>query len=52
LHVEVEMVHGQYGEFRVLVDGSTVIDGGALAFLGILPKGGDILAVVKDRLST
>jgi len=46
------MVHGRYGEFKVLVDGETVIDGGTLAFLGVLPTGEDIVAVVKDRLAT
>jgi hypothetical protein len=34
LHVDVEMVRGHYGEFKVLVDGKTIIDGGATAFLG------------------
>jgi hypothetical protein len=51
LQVEVTMVQGHYGEFKVLVDGNTIIDGGALAFLGVLPSGGDILAAVKDRLA-
>jgi hypothetical protein len=31
LGAEVEMVRARYGEFKVLVDGDTVIDGGALA---------------------
>ena len=34
LQTDVDMVRGQYGEFKVLVDGDTVIDGGAAAFLG------------------
>ena len=52
LQADVAMVHGRYGEFKVLVDGETVIDGGTLAFLGVLPTGEDIVAVVKDRLAT
>jgi hypothetical protein len=44
------MVHGTYGEFRVIVDGDTVIDGGAAAFLGVLPSGKKIIAAVRNRL--
>jgi hypothetical protein len=52
LQAEVDLVHGRYGEFKVLVDGKTAIDGGALAFLGVLPGGKEIVSVVKDRLAT
>jgi hypothetical protein len=45
------MVQGHYGEFKIQVDGNTIIDGGALAVLGVLPSGGAILAAVKDRLA-
>ena len=50
LKTDVEMVRGQYGEFNVLVDGDTVIDGGAAAFLGVLPSRRKILAAVRARL--
>jgi len=50
LQIDVEMVRGQYGEFKVLVDGDTVIDGGGAAFLGVLPSRRKILAAVKSRL--
>jgi hypothetical protein len=50
LQTEVDMVHGHYGEFKVLVDGDTVIDGGALAALGVLPSGRKVLDAVRDRL--
>ena len=50
LQTEVEMVRGNYGEFKVLVDGATIIDGGAAAFLGVLPSGRKTLAAVRDRL--
>ena len=52
LQVDVEMVRGQYGEFKVLVDGDTVIDGGAAAFLGVLPSRRKILAAIRTRLSS
>lgn len=45
------MVHGGYGEFKVLVDGETVVDGGALAALGVLPSGAKVVKAVKGRLS-
>lgn len=45
------MVRGHYGEFKVLVDGDTVIDGGALAVLGVLPSGQKVLDAVRGRLS-
>jgi hypothetical protein len=51
LNTEVEMVHGRYGEFKVLVDGDTVIDGGALAFLGVLPSRREVVDAVRARLS-
>ena len=35
----------------MLVDGETVVDGGALAVLGILPKARDIVATVRARLA-
>jgi len=50
LQTDVEMVRGNYGEFKVLVDGTTIIDGGAAAFLGVLPSGRKIVAAVRDRL--
>jgi hypothetical protein len=51
LQTEVDMVRGNYGEFKVLVDGDTVIDGGALAALGVLPSGRKVLDAVRARLS-
>ena len=51
LQTEVEMVHGSYGEFKVLVDGQIVIDAGALAILGVLPSGRKVVETVRERLS-
>jgi len=50
LRDDVELVRGRYGEFKVLVDGETIIDGGAAAFLGVLPSGRKIVEAVRDRL--
>ena len=52
LGIEIEMVHGHYGEFRVLVDEQTVVDGGALAVLGILPSAREVVKRVSDRLGS
>ena len=51
LHEEVEMVRGRYGEFKVLVDGETVVDGGALTALGVLPSQRKVLDAVRAKLS-
>jgi hypothetical protein len=52
LQTDVDMVHGSYGEFKVQVDGQTLIDGGALAFMGVLPSGREVLEAVRARLSS
>ena len=44
------MVKGRYGEFKVLVDGETVVDAGALAALGVLPSGIKVTLAVKAKL--
>jgi len=51
LHTDVDMVHGRYGEFKVLVDGREVIDGGALTALGVLPSRHKVLDVVRAVLA-
>ncbi|HEX4949900.1 MAG TPA: hypothetical protein VFZ34_24755 [Blastocatellia bacterium] len=51
LKTEVEMVHGRYGEFKVLVDDHTVVDGGAMAALGVLPSGRKVVEAVQAYLS-
>ncbi len=51
LQTEVEMVRGRYGLFRVTVGGETVIDGGAAAFLGLLPPGDEVVATIKAHLA-
>jgi hypothetical protein len=44
------LVRGHYGEFQVLTDGETIIDGEAAAFLGVLPSATKIVAAARDRL--
>jgi hypothetical protein len=44
------MIHGRYGEFKVLVDGDVVVDAGALAMIGVLPTKRQVRATVRDRL--
>jgi hypothetical protein len=51
LSTDVDMVHGHYGEFKVLVDGAVVVEGGALAVLGVLPSGPKVVDAVRLRLT-
>jgi hypothetical protein len=51
LHVEVEKIKGRYGEYRILVDGKIIIDGGARALLGILPSVKKVVDAVKTVLT-
>jgi hypothetical protein len=44
------MIHGHYGEFKVLVDDQIVIDAGAMAVLGILPSRRRIVDAVRAHL--
>jgi hypothetical protein len=50
LKTEVEQQHGRYGEYKILVDGDVVIDGGLAAVLGVLPSGRKIVEAVRTRL--
>jgi len=50
LGIEVEKAHGRYGEYKVLVDGETLIDAGAKASLGILPSGRKVVEAVRARI--
>jgi hypothetical protein len=50
LQTDVDMAQGRYGEFKVLVDGDTIIDGGNAVFLGVVPSGAKVLGAVRARL--
>jgi hypothetical protein len=52
LGIEVNTTHGRYGEYKVLVDGETVIDGGVIAVLGVLPSPRKVVAAVRARLAS
>ena len=49
--MEVEMVRGHYGEYRILVEGETVVNGGAMAFLGLLPSVEKTVAKLNEHLA-
>jgi hypothetical protein len=51
LQIDVDTEHGRYGEYKILVDGEVVVDGGALAVLGVLPSARKTVSAVRDRLS-
>jgi hypothetical protein len=50
LGIDVNMLRGGYGEFKILVDDQTVIDGGAWGALGMLPSGKKVVEMVRSRL--
>ena len=45
------MIRGRYAEYKVLVDGKVVIDGGALTALGVVPRGRKVVDAVRARLA-
>ena len=51
LGVDVELEPGPYGSFKVRVDDTTVVDGGSLAFLGVLPTLDEIRTQVAQRIA-
>jgi hypothetical protein len=51
LNTDVDLVKGRYGEFKVLVDGKVVIDGGALVTVGIMPSGKRVVETVRPLLA-
>lgn len=53
LGVDVELESGPYGSFQVRSDDGTVlVDGGALAFAGVLPPLAQIRARVSEKMGT
>jgi len=52
LATEVDLVRGSYGQFKVRVDGATIVDGGKWAALGVLPTGAEVVKAVRARLGT
>ena len=52
LGIEVEMIRGNYGEYKFLVDGETVVDGGPLVIVGVMPPMRKTIDAVRARLAT
>jgi hypothetical protein len=50
LGIEVDTVKGRYGEYKVLVDGETVVNGGAMVALGVFPPAKKTVEAVRARL--
>ena len=50
LGLDVALEAGPYGSFQVRVDDTIVVDGGTLAFLGVLPTLDEIRSQVAQRL--
>jgi hypothetical protein len=51
LGIEVETIRGRYGEYKVLVDGETVVDGGRRVTLGVMPSAPRIVEKVRAHLT-
>jgi hypothetical protein len=51
LGLDVEMIRGRFGQFKVLMDGETIVDGGALAALGVLPSSRKVVDTVRAKNS-
>ena len=49
LGIEATLEAGPYGSFEVRVDDEVIVDGGALAFMGILPTLNEIRSKVAER---
>ena len=47
--IDVTLKSGPYGSFKVSVGDETVVDGGPLAFLGVLPTLNEIRRQVEAR---
>jgi len=47
----VDTVRGHYGEYKVLVDGETVVDGGSMVVFGLMPSARNVVDKVRARLT-
>ena len=52
LGIEVETIRGHYGEYKVVVDGETVVDGGPAVIVGVMPSARKIVERVRQRLAS
>ena len=51
LGIEVDSIRGHYGEYKVLVDGHILVDGGPMVVLGFLPSARKVIEKVRARLA-
>ena len=51
LGIDVETIRGRYGEYKVLVDGRTIVDGGPLVMVGVMPSARKIVDKVRADLA-
>jgi hypothetical protein len=52
LGIEVDSIHGHYGEYKVLVDDEIVVDGGAMVIIGLMPPAKKTVDAVRARLAS
>jgi hypothetical protein len=51
LGIEVDAIKGHYGEYKVLVDGETAVDGGTMVVIGVMPPARKTVDAVRARLA-
>ena len=51
LGIEVDTIRGHYGEYKILVDGETVVDGGPMVVVGVMPSARKIVDTVRTQIS-
>ena len=51
LGIDVETIRGQYGEYKVLVDGQSIVDGGPMGVLGLHPSARMVVDKVRAQLA-
>jgi hypothetical protein len=51
LGIDVDTIRGRYGEYKVLVDGHILVDGGPMVVLGLLPSARKVIEKVRARLA-
>jgi hypothetical protein len=50
LRIDVTMIAGRYGEYKVLVEDVVLLDAGMLSAIGVLPSSRKVVELVRLRL--
>ena len=50
LGADVEMAEGKYAEFAVFVDGTEIVRGGPLTFLGVIPSARKVRELIEQHV--